>query len=246
MSEIGSSLNELDFSKEKIGQRVEFEMADFLFLEKNNIGLRHVSNKREAEDNINNGFRGDDLVLGNIGRVFLKENQGLFDNNDKAKRVLDVFKTYKVEPCLEGMARFFGSEDEKKINDLMHSRLISFIKDSFNINNSLFIKNGEMIKETMVKLKEASAFVLVNGENKNSGLGYDNESYYGLGKFGVKQFGSEDILSSVCGDEVMKKLEDQNLDQTATTDENFFGKAAEAYYELIVEKVKEERTRAGV
>ncbi|HOR02328.1 MAG TPA: hypothetical protein PKZ92_03680 [Candidatus Woesebacteria bacterium] len=246
MLETGASLNELNLGQERLTRPVEFEMADLLFLEKNNMGLRHVSVKKEAEKNASEGFVGDAVVLGNIGRVFLKENQGIFVNNDEAKKVLDIFKAYDVSPDLERMVKFFGSEEENKIIELMHDRTVSFIKDALNVGNLFQTSEGEVVGEVMDKLKEASAFILVSGGENNSGGGYDNEPYYGLGKFGKRKFDSKDVLGLICGDEVVTKLQGQNVDLTAKVDESFFDKTAEVYYGLIVGKVKEERISKGV
>jgi hypothetical protein len=246
MLESGVSLNELNLDRERLVQPVEFEMADLLFLEKNNVGLRHVSVRKEAEKNVSEGFVGDAVVLGNIGRVFLKENQGIFINNDEAKKVLDIFKTYGVSPDLERMAKFFGSEEEKKIIELMHDRTVSFIKDALNVSNLLQISEGEVVGEVMDKLKEASAFILVNGGKNGSGGGYDNEPYYGLGKFGKRKFDSKDVLGLICGDEVVIKLQNQGVGSTTRVDDDFFDKVAEVYYGLIVRKVKDERISKGV
>lgn len=243
MSEIGPSINEIILNPEKTSQ-FELELQDLVFLQEKNIGLRHVSSISDAKSNVENGFTGDALALGGIFEVFLKENPSLFEQNDEAKNVLSIFDKFKLPPTLEYMERFFNANQEEQIVTLAHQRIVSFIQDSFDMNQTISAERGKTSSSAILDTlkKSSSSFILVRSNRSGN---YDSESYYGLGKLGKQHFDKENIVGVVFSDEISSDLQIQKTNPTSVVDDSFFDKMAESYYRSIVREIKEAKSVQG-
>jgi len=220
----------------EVSPKGEFSFDDLVFMEKRGMGLRHISARTVADDNLRNGFNGDALALYAVGGLI--SDDMIETSSDEAKKIFEIHKKFKVTPKLELLKDMLGESEKNKIVNLVHSSIVTFIQQSFNYDDFGLERGRTTVGEFFEILRDKSTFLVV--VNRNNSTSRDQSEFWGLGKTGKQPGKPDDIKGVVYGSDVAEDLKD--LPRSEVVTEEFIDRnVAEGYYRLIVGKVSEAR-----
>lgn len=100
------------------------------------------------------------------------------------------------------------------------------------------VSGQSRVGEMFEKIRNGSSFILLKTRHQN---GYDNDNYYGLGKFGKQFFGKENVFGAVFGEEVVDDLKNIGVSSADLVDDGFWEKVKGSYYRGIVGRLHKSR-----
>ena len=154
---------------------------DLMFIADSHLGLRHVSTRKKANDEMENGVMGDSLAIYNSLNLISKENleqtisDPAFDQVRKNKFILRSFIDHNVG--------YIDQEAREQILEDFNENVYGFVLDSIgmDLNRQEFgIPLDELIRNI---IDDSPSFLIVLGDT----FAYDADNYYGLGKSGKKE-----------------------------------------------------------
>ncbi len=167
------------------GDFVQFSVDDLLFLERREIGLRHVTGEKRAKDEFfdREDFKGDALAISTLRHLI----KYITKFNDEESLHWSEHYRRKNLNCLIEDNRI----DDLKISELIdsyESRLLSFISRSLEWDLSGQLNPTDSISDRIraaLKSLEKNTFFII-GNFSGAKWGKDKSNYHGIGKVGKK------------------------------------------------------------